>query len=697
LKKFRFSTKFRKKEAVMKKIVSIIAFTILGGFSQRRWIANALAIVLVLFAVFTASAFAQDELILSSKINVIKGAEVSEPSIPTVFNGDLRDLPKAPDWRPGDPVKEIPKRTYPRKPAGAGERTPITVFSTEQDPLLDLQADVFAREEDRVFGTPDLNFAGQGYTNVTPPDTVGEIGRNYYIQMVNHGSGSLFTVYNKSDGSVAAGPMVLDTLATGGACTSGSGDPIVLYDHLANRWLLSEFASFGNHLCVYISQTDDPISGGWFAYDFGVPNFPDYPKYAVWPDAYYVSSNESAPAVYALDRDQMLNGQRASFQRFTAPDLLGFPFQALTPADLDGATDPPTGAPGYFIRHRDDEVHNPGSNDPSQDFLEIWEFSVDFDTPANSTFTGPLNVATSEFDSDLCGLSSFNCFPQPGTGVTLDPLREVVMWRLQYRNFGSHETLVGNFVTDVDGRDHGGIRWFELRKSDPGSWSLHQEGTYAPDEHHRWMGSIAMDGVGNIALGYSVSSDTVFPGIRYVGREAADVLGTMPLGEFTIIDGLGSHWANRWGDYSSMNLDPEDDCTLWYTNEYGLGNGNWATQIARFVFDSCLSQGSAITLLTPDDDAVLPASPLATFAWESAVHNEFKLQFSPTPRFPGGAPTITVPTRGWMPDTSTDTVRGWRGIWNEVRIMEQNSGIVYWRVMGTAPREISEVRSFTIE
>jgi hypothetical protein len=480
-----------------------------------------------------------------------------------------------------DPTIEIPRQRYPRP---GQDRAPAP-RTASLDPLLGRQ---FAAPSafDRVFTTPIVNFAGQGYSGVNPPDTVGDVGPSYYIQLINGFGGSLVVIYNKADGTVAAGPFALDSLGTG-ACANAHGDPIVLYDRLAGRWLLSEFTPPGTtNLCVYVSQTADPISGGWFGYQFPTPDFPDYPKYAVWPDAYYVSTNESSPAVYALDRNQMLTGGTATSQRFTAPNLSGFSFQALTPSDLDGAAGPPSGAPGYFIRHRDDESHNPGSNDASQDFLEIWEFDVDFATPGNSTFTGPTNIAVSEFDSDLCGLFSFDCFPQPGTTTRLDPLREVVMWRSQYRNFGTHETLVGNLVTDVDGTDRGGIRWFELRRTG-GAWSLFQEGPDSPDATHRWMGSIAMDGAGNIALGYNAGSSTVFPGVRYTGRLSGDTLGTMPQVETTIVAGSGSNSSNRWGDYSSMNVDPADDCTFWHTNEYGTSSGTWNTQIASFRFSSC--------------------------------------------------------------------------------------------------------------
>jgi hypothetical protein len=226
------------------------------------------------------------------------------------------------------------------------------------DSLLALQASA-APGEDSTFGTPERNFEGTPFTGVRPPDTIGDVGLNHYIQIVNGSGGTPVTVYDKS-GTLVAGPFPLDSLWSGGGnCSSGHGDPIVLYDRLADRWLLSEFADVGNHLCVYVSQTPDPVSGGWYGYDFPTPDFPDYPKYAVWPDAYYVSSNEYSPAAYALDRNQMLAGGAATSQRFIASSLAGFPFQALTPSDLDGPTPPPAGSPNYFMRHR--ELGFPGN------------------------------------------------------------------------------------------------------------------------------------------------------------------------------------------------------------------------------------------------------------------------------------------------------------------------------------------------
>jgi hypothetical protein len=520
------------------------------------------------------------------------GQVVSSSAIsPYAIDVDLRDLPLASPWQPGDPFIEIPR---------IANQTAVGIYQLppfDMDPLIEYGfREPLPLSDSRALASPRLNFDGHVFT-VNPPDTVGDVGKNYYIQAVNHSSGTAYTFYNKTDGGTAAGPFILSSLCTadtGGCattpCASGYGDPIVLYDSHADRWLLSEFSNMSDNMCVYISKTSDPLSGGWYNYQFVAPNFPDYPKYGVWPDAYYVSTNESSPAVYAFQRSAMLAGTAAISQRFTAAPLAGFGFNALIPCDLDGPA-PPSGSPNYFMRHRDDEMHNPGSSDPTKDFLEIYEFHVDWTTPANSTFTGPINIEVAEFDSNLCPSNPFECFEQPGTSPRLDPIREVIMHRLQYRNFGAYEVLVGNFVVDV-GSDQGGIRWFELRKSGAGGWTLHQEGTYAgpngvPDSTTRWMGGIAMDGAGNIALGYNVVNDTdVFPGIRYAGRHADDPLGTLPRGEHTLIAGTAANGSTRYGDYSAMSVDPVNECEFWFTGEYNVAS-TWSTRIGAFQFDNC--------------------------------------------------------------------------------------------------------------
>ena len=491
--------------------------------------------------------------------------------------GRLDAAPIQPAWKPGDPIRFVPKRTYPVTPLGE----PINPTTWAIDPLLGLQEALPQQRGGPGFDTPSVNVAGNAFNGAFPPDTVGDVGATDYGQMINAAGGSNVTAWDKL-GTPNFGPVGLAGALGSGVCATGAGDPIILYDELADRWLLSEFSGVANALCVYVSQTPD-IGGTYFSYIFTTSNFPDYPKYAVWPDAYVVTSNEPGPsAIYVLDRATMLTGAAVTLQRLTVPDLAGFGFQALTPVDLDGAA-PPVGADALLVRHRDDEVHNPGSNDPNQDFVELYELTIDF--VGTSTITGPQNIAVAEFDSDLCGLVSFMCFPQPNL-QQLDPLREVVMWRASYRNFGTFQTVLGNFVTDVNGADRGGIRWFELRNTG-GGWALHQEGTHSPDTDNRWMGSVAMDASGNIALGYSVASPTLSPSMRYAGRLDTDPVGTLPASEFSIVAGAGSQNVERWGDYSAMSIDPADGCTFWHTNEYVNSPNQWETQIAAFRFDDC--------------------------------------------------------------------------------------------------------------
>jgi hypothetical protein len=230
-----------------------------------------------------------------------------------------------------------------------------------------------------------------------------------------------------------------------------------------------------------------------------------------------------------------------------------------------------------------------------QDQLEAWKFHVDWVTPANSTFTSQPNLATASFVQMGSGI------PQPGTPTTLDTLSDRLMYRLAYRNFGDHEALVVNHTVSVSGQ--AGVRWYELRRTG-GNWSINQQGTYAPaGGTHRWMGSVALDKSGNLALGMSASSSTVFPSIYYAGRLAGDPAGTLTM-ESTMTPGGGSQLApSRWGDYSSMSLDPSDDCTFWYTTEYysASASWNWQTRIASFRFPQCGSGGSGptVTSFTP--------------------------------------------------------------------------------------------------
>ncbi len=437
-----------------------------------------------------------------------------------------------------------------------------------------------------TFNVPLVNFEGIGNRQgVYPSDPNIDVGPNHVIEMVN----SSFAIYGKS-GNTLFGPADNSMLWDGfvGAWTgTNDGDPIVLYDHLADRWVVSQFSlpTFPNgpfYELVAVSQTSDPL-GAWHRYAFEFADMPDYPKLGVWPDGYYMSLNMftsgsltfAGPAAVALERDAMLNGLPAAMVVFVQPTSQSH----FLPADLDGAA-PPAGAPNYFGSVEDDAFFG------GADRFEVFEFDVDWTTPGNSTFTGPTVIPVAAFDMNMCGFSR-NCIPQSGTAVRLDAISQLLMHRLQYRNFGTHQTLVTNHTVDGDATDHAGVRWYELRNTGSG-WGLNQQGTYAPDASHRFMGSAAMDGDGSIALAYSVSSGSMFPSIRYTGRRDGDPAGTMTLAEQTIIAGTGAQTgtANRWGDYSMLAVDPNDEMTFWYINQYigFTGGTTWKTRIASFQF-----------------------------------------------------------------------------------------------------------------
>lgn len=511
----------------------------------------------------------------------IEGPIVREPVAPKVFTGDTRRLAKTNLWRRGDPVREVPDLKQRPGPGGAspsrGEEDEIGGAPPPAGPPTPMT-------------TSPLAFDGIPATGVAPPDTVGDVGPKHYIQMVNIS----FAIYDKS-GSLLAGPSPINALwaGFGGPCeANNNGDPIVRYDQLADRWVLTQFAFFAGAECIAVSRTSDPVAGGWFLYEFPTPSTPDYPKIGVWPDGYYMGTQRGFPGggldVFAFDRVKMLAGLPAGQVQFTVPA----PSLFLQPSDLDGPG-PPTGAPNVFVRHVD------GNQFGGVDRLELFEFRVNWGAPALSTFTALPSIPVTPYDAILCGNAFFGtCIPQPGTAQRLEGLAVWLMWRLQYRNFGTHETLVTNHTIDINSTDHAGIRWYELRRTGAGPWTLFQEGTFSPDEGapgpaddpHRWMGSIAMNGDGSIALGFSASSATLFPSIRYASRVAGDPAGQLPLPEVTLTAGGGSQTGTlRWGNYSSMDVDPVDDCTFWYTTEYYSATSatGWRTRIASFSLPSC--------------------------------------------------------------------------------------------------------------
>jgi len=446
----------------------------------------------------------------------------------------------------------------------------------------------------------------------------------------------VFGVYSKT-GTLLLGPVDTGTLWAGFAvpdCTDPSGDPIVVYDQFADRWLLSQFTTRGLnpatptapfYNCVAISQTGDP-TGAYYRYAFitqadpdGGYFFPDYPKYGVWKDSYVMTTRDFGfddgygISVYALEKNKMVNGQAKAravqfFLDGNDPAILPLVGDGLLPADVDGKTKPKTDAPAPIVGTQDDG----GGYGATFDAVNIFELNVQWNSKPTASFSLAAQLPVASFDSIFpCAPTSRDCLPQPGItnpAQFLDILsyRQRPTYRLAYRNFGTYESFVTNQSVEA-APGVAGVRWYEIRRIN-GAYSVYQQGTYAPgDGVHRWMGSVAQDKKGNIAVGYSVVNGTnVYPGIRYTGRMAGDPLGQMTLGEGIIINGSGVQTTtnSRWGDYTSLNVDPVDDCTFWYVNEYYAISGlplplpppplpppgttaPWQTRIASFQLPGC--------------------------------------------------------------------------------------------------------------
>lgn len=473
-------------------------------------------------------------------------------------------------------VKRLPR------PASHYARLHDSVAQTQAPLLLMPATSMNFRGMGNGFSGPAGGFTFAG----TPPDTNGDVGPNHYVQTVN----TDFAIFNKS-GVAVFGPVQVNTLFAGfgGGCeTNNDGDPVVLYDPMADRWVISQFSvNTTPYLqCVAVSATPDP-TGSYhrYAFDYGSTDFPDYPKMGVWPDAYYTSfnifaggSSFSGPKICAYDRTKMLAGTAATQQCFNVanPNLGG-----MLPSDMDGTMPPPAGSPNYVLALGE-----------TSSTLAFWKFHVDWTTPANTTLTGPTALTVAAY-SGICSTSSGNCVPQPGSAGPLQGLDDRLMFRNAYRNFGDHQAIVVTHA--VSSGSSSGIRWYELRVANQ-TPSVFQQGTYAPDANFRWLGSAAQDRNGNMAIGYSISSTSVSPSIRVSGRLAGDAAGTLGQGETTVIAGGGSQTdnsgagRNRWGDYASMSIDPTDDCTFWFTTEYMAANGGfstWSTRVASFKFPGC--------------------------------------------------------------------------------------------------------------
>ena len=495
----------------------------------------------------------------------------------------LSNLPPARLAPPQNPKMVPPPKPAPPRGAGpGGAARGDSALQTQEGPQLGIQ--------------PKISFGGIGANGFIPPDPNIAVGKTnssgvgYIVQLVN----SEMAVYNKS-GALVSGPVSLDSLwsALGGGCaTNNAGDPIVQYDNLADRWLVSQLGSSGSppySECIAISQTNNP-SGAYYlySYDFG-SNLNDYPKFGVWPtltnSAYLATYNLFPNAgntllgaqLCAYDRNAMLSGAMSpAVLCFTLPNDANY-----LPSDLDGATPPNDGTPGYFL------------NFETTSTLRLYQLSPDFTAMTATLTAASPDLAVAPF-TEAC--NGGVCIAQPNS-QKLDSLGDRLMYRLAYRVFSDHTAMVVNH--SVSAGSSVGVRWYELRQpSGGGGFSLFQQATFAPDSAFRWMGSAAMDGAGNIAIGYSKSSSSVYPSIAFAGRTPGMAAGTM--GTETVLQaGKGSQTTySRWGDYTALRIDPSDDTTFWYTNEYYSRNSlffnfNWSTVIASFTIGASGGGGTA--------------------------------------------------------------------------------------------------------
>lgn len=525
----------------------------------------ALATLLLLFSSFAAGAAPKPKVIREVKHGV------SQP---------LRDMAFASRPLVASQIEEdeVPYRRPP--------------LSAAVDPVVQ------GRATRRLKTIPGMNLLGMGngFTGpqgtfplaIPPPDTNAAVGATQIVQTVN----SAFAVFDKSTGLPTLGPVVITSFWTGfsSECSDllHTHDPVVLYDKQAGRWVVELLTMGSPYFTCFAVSTSNDATGAYNLYAFqsqGVGQFAGQ-LVGTWPDAYYLASftwtdsvTYLGPAACAVDRNQMLAGQPATMQCFQVQDST---ISGMLPSDLDGSNAPPAGSPNYFL------VQGPEGSSS----LYLYKFHIDFSNPANSSFSGPVTINVASYIPGP--INGVPAIPQLGTTEMLDVNGNLLMPRLAYRNFSKgrspHESLL---VTHSVALGNGsatwlGLRWYELRQ--PATTPIvYQQATYSPDTTSRWMGSIAMDKLGNIALGYSASSAAINPSIRYTGRSVTDPLGTMA-SEVTILTGTGSQvGSSRWGDYTSMSVDPADDCTMWYSNQYLPSNGalNWATRLYSFKFSSC--------------------------------------------------------------------------------------------------------------
>jgi hypothetical protein len=520
---------------------------------------------------------------------------------------DFRKTPPLRDLLPHLPAVDENAATAPiirgdRKYKGSVD---LTTFNSPEGDGVDGALQTAPAIHTRSAGTK-ANWQAQNSSSY-PPDPSGAAGTDHYIQAIN----SIYRIYDK-DGSTASPQFSLNSLW---GTTEGGGDPIVMYDRFADRWFISQFTdpfvTSNDRIFIAVSQTSDAL-GSYYLYSFAFPNLPDYPKFGVWSNAYFMTANVGTNDCVAYERDKMLLGDpTASKINMSFPNFTQF-FNSVAPAYAEGPTLPDADEPCYFFAVQE----NNWSAAITSDHIKVLKAVIDWDTPTNSSVTSHQTIDTDLFDADFTSGSGWADIVQQGTTQKLDPVAGIFTYKAQYRRFDGYNVVMLCQSVDV-GSNRAGIRWYELRDANDGQWFIHQQGTYAPDaQNSRWLGSIAMDQNGNIALAYCFSGPNEYPGIRYTGRFKDDPLGQMTVQEQIAVEGASAQTVtNRYGDYSQMTMDPSDDLTFWFTGEYMGSGGAPRTRVFSFSSWNLLGDEEMEQEMMPFFNAYQPSTDIVRVIW----------------------------------------------------------------------------------
>ncbi len=554
------------------------------NFSGRKTVFNLLLCVLSSFYAF--------------------GQNASEPASGVILASEFHVTRPIRDIFAEQPVDENKVYTKKESEDRKYRRAQQFEFSVKDGPKYGNDENSVQKEMGTLPPLPlKANWIGQTASGFRPFDPSGAVGPNHYVQMINS---TTFKVYNKTSGAV----LLTGTLGNlWSPATANAGDPIVMYDKAADRWFLAQFGS-GNQIYIAVSQTSDP-TGAYYTYTYVSPLFPDYLKFSVWSDGYYMTSNQSTQKVFSFNRAEILAGTpgaRSIYVNFSPPKS-GF-FCPL-PGDAADGTLPPVGTPCPIFSYSDN-----GWGAGYADAVNIYQMSVNW-VPATPTATVTLagNLATAAFDASYN--ASWNDCPQPGTTQKLDGIGGACMYRAQWKSWSGYNTILLNWGVKSSTTQRS-IKWCELRQDQTtNTWSIFQEGIYRPDTTAtRWMGSMAMDNNGSIGLSYIKSDPTsIYPGLYYTGRRSCDPLGTMPVIETMVVAGTGYQTGtNRVGDYAHTTLDM-DGLTFWSTSEYmgGTSGGSAATtRIFSYQVAPCGNNASVYITQTGGSNPQCPGAS-ATF------------------------------------------------------------------------------------